>query len=200
MLSSTLKKSELRQIYLDKRKSLTSEELKSYSRSITDNFLAAFNLQQMKTVHCFLPIAKFKEINTFPLIEHFLQLGIEVLVPKIINGEMISVKYDGKNQLIKNSWGILEPESCIDESANKIDIVISPLLYCDDSGNRVGYGKGFYDQFFAKINADALKVGINYFKPSQSISDCFINDIPLDYLVTPVEVLSFLGRMSKFTK
>lgn len=191
MLSTSLTKAEIRHIYLDKRKSLESDELKSLSQLITDNFLAAFNLEQKKTVHCFLPIAKFNEINTFPLIEHFLQLGIEVLVPKIINGEMISVKYDRKNQLIENSWGILEPESYIDESANKIDIVITPLLYCDDSGNRVGYGKGFYDQFFAKINADALKVGVNYFKPSQSISDCFLNDIPLDYLVTPVEVLSF---------
>jgi 5-formyltetrahydrofolate cyclo-ligase len=32
------------------------------------------------------------------------------------------------------------------------DYVITPLLYCDSFGNRVGYGKGFYDQFFQTIN------------------------------------------------
>ena len=28
------------------------------------------------------------------------------------------------------------------------DYVVTPLLYSDDKGNRVGYGKGFYDAFF----------------------------------------------------
>ena len=66
-----------------------------------------------------------------------------------------------------------------------------PLLYCDDSGNRVGYGKGFYDGFFENLDKDVKKIGVNFFPPKENIEDVFQKDVPLDYLVTPVEVLSF---------
>ncbi|WP_332020468.1 5-formyltetrahydrofolate cyclo-ligase, partial [Kaistella sp.] len=75
-----------------------------------------------------------------------------------------------------------------------------PLLYCDQQGNRVGYGKGYYDGFFETVNVETLKIGISFFGPDEEIDDLRENDIPLDYLVTPAEVLSFLGAASKSTK
>ena len=78
--------------------------------------------------------------------------------------------------------------------------VIVPLLYCDNQGNRVGYGKGFYDNFLKNINSDVLKIGINYFSPQEKIDDIRKEDIPLDYLVTPTEILSFSGFTSNSTK
>jgi 5-formyltetrahydrofolate cyclo-ligase len=59
---------------------------------------------------------------------------------------------------------------------------------------RVGYGKGFYDQFFENIPAKTKKIGVNYFNPEENIDDVRDNDIPLDYLVTPTAVLSFFGE------
>ena len=85
-------------------------------------------------------------------------------------------------------------------SAGDFDYVLTPLLYCDRSGNRVGYGKGFYDGFFETVNSKTLKIGLNFFGPNEIIDDIWKNDIPLDYLITPTEVLSFLGIASKSTK
>jgi len=79
----------------------------------------------------------------------------------------------------------------------KFDIVITPLLYCDNQGNRVGYGKGFYDIFFSKIDRSTLKVGVSFFPPVALISDVSQQDVPLDYLVTPTEVLSFISKSMK---
>ncbi|MFN3446520.1 MAG: 5-formyltetrahydrofolate cyclo-ligase, partial [Bacteroidia bacterium] len=81
----------------------------------------------------------------------------------------------------------------------KIDMVLVPLLAFDEAGFRVGYGKGFYDDFFTSLNSDCIKIGVNFFPPCEEIDDLREKDIALDYLVTPAEVLSF-GLPSKSTK
>ena len=74
------------------------------------------------------------------------------------------------------------------------DYVITPLLYCDASGNRIGYGKAFTTNF-CRINHDVKKIGVNYFSPTDSIDDVSLQDVKLDYLVTPTEVLSLVVHL-----
>ena len=81
----------------------------------------------------------------------------------------------------------------------KYDIIITPLLYCDNQGNRVGYGKGFYDRFFMKAKTQ-IKIGLSFFPPNEEIADISEADIPLDYLVTPEGVFEFSSFKSKSIK
>lgn len=82
-------------------------------------------------------------------------------------------------------------------SREEFDYVITPLLYCDVLGNRVGYGKGFYDRLFQNIHPKTVKIGVNYFSPNEIVADCNWYDVKLDYLVTPTEVLSFESKLTK---
>ena len=183
-------KAELRKLYLEKRKTLSNDEVLILSKKILENFILQFNVIENQSVHVFLPIKKFNEIETKFLIEYFWKRKVNVFVPKIFKNKIISVKLTPETVLKENSWGILEPISNENECSN-FDFVITPLLYCDRKGNRIGYGKGFYDEFFRTINADAKKIGVNYFPPIESIDDVSDFDVKLDYLVTPVETLSF---------
>ena len=114
----------------------------------------------------------------------------------MVQNEIKTIQLKPDTPLKENDWGILEPEDDFVEDI-KYDIVITPLLYCDNNGNRVGYGKGFYDMFFSKIDHHALKVGVSFFPPEALISDVSEQDVPLDYLVTPTEVLSFMSKSIK---
>ena len=183
-------KAELRKLYLEKRKTLSNDEVLILSKKILENFILQFNVIENQSVHVFLPIKKFNEIETKFLIEYFWKRKVNVFVPKIFKNKIISVKLTPETVLKENSWGILEPISNENECSN-FDFVITPLLYCDKKGNRIGYGKGFYDEFFKTINADAKKIGVNYFPPIESIDDVSDLDVKLDYLVTPLETLSF---------
>ena len=183
-------KAELRKLYLEKRKTLSNDEVLMLSEKILENFILQFNVIENQSVHVFLPIKKFNEIETKFLIEYFWKRKVNVFVPKIFKNKIISVKLTPETVLKENSWGILEPISNENECSN-FDFVITPLLYCDRKGNRIGYGKGFYDEFFKIINADAKKIGVNYFLPIEFIDDVSDFDVKLDYLVTPVETLSF---------
>ena len=72
------------------------------------------------------------------------------------------------------------------------DLILVPLLGFDKKGNRVGYGKGFYDRFLAKCRSDVLKVGVSFFEPTDRISDVSPFDIRLDYCITPARVWKML--------
>ncbi|WP_411811411.1 5-formyltetrahydrofolate cyclo-ligase [Chryseobacterium scophthalmum] len=189
-----MKKSELRKIYLEKRKNLSQDEISLLSKRIFKNFINYFKPVSDQKIHIFIPIEKFKEINTQIFIDYFLSRNIKIFVPKIVDTKLISVEIFSDTQFETNNWGISEPVSNEDSEVLDFDFVITPLLYCDFKGNRVGYGKGFYDQFFENISKDSKKIGVNYFNPDDMIDDVWENDIPLDYLVTPIEVLSFSSK------
>ncbi|WP_294303663.1 5-formyltetrahydrofolate cyclo-ligase [uncultured Chryseobacterium sp.] len=188
-----MKKSELRKIYLGKRKSLSDADLFQCSNDIFKNFIHHFKACPGQKIHIFIPIEKFREVNTQIFISYFLSRKIRVFVPKIVETKLISVEIFVHSKFELNQWGISEPVSDRDSGILDFDFVITPLLYCDRQGNRVGYGKGFYDGFFEKVSEETKKIGVNYFNPDENIDDIREEDIPLDYLVTPDEVLSFSG-------
>ena len=185
-----MKKQDLRKKYLEKRKTLSTDEVLLLSEKIYKNFILQFNVIENQDVHIFLPIEKFNEIETKFFLEYFWSKNVNVFVPKIHQNKIISVRFSPETTLKENSWGILEPISNENECSG-FDFVITPLLYCDKKGNRIGYGKGFYDEFFKTINADAKKIGVNFFPPIDFIDDVSGFDVKLDYLVTPEETLSF---------
>lgn len=186
-------KADLRKKYMEKRKTLSKDEVLSFSNDIFKNFQAYFQLKPGDKVHLFIPIDKFKEVKTEFFIDYCLQNAIRVFVPKVVGEHLISVEIFENTAFETNHWGISEPVSSIDSAVLDFDYVLTPLLYCDSAGNRVGYGKGFYDSFFENISSTSKKIGVNYFNPEDMIDDVREEDIPLDYLVTPTEVLSFLG-------
>jgi 5-formyltetrahydrofolate cyclo-ligase len=71
-------------------------------------------------------------------------------------------------------------------------VVFVPLLAFDTTGNRVGYGKGFYDAFLSNVKPETIKIGLSFFEAETSIADVFENDVKLDYCVTPKKIYAFL--------
>lgn len=193
-------KTELRHRYLAERLKLSDDEVSQLSLQIFRNFLTTFSPDKSDIIHCFIPLTEKNEVNTQPFFNYFFENKIAVVVPKIFDHKIIAVPITRETVLVKQKWGISEPESNEDFGADSLTHIIVPLLYADPKGNRVGYGKGFYDAFFAGANPEALKIGVNFFPPVEEIDDMWENDVPLDYLVTPTEVLSFGNGASKLTK
>ncbi len=195
-----MRKAEIRKYYLEQKKRFNADEIKVLSEQIFNQFTDAFDLKANQKVHCFLSIPEKGEVDTQFFLDYFTKNNIRVFVPKVVEGKLIALEITEQTSFITNSWGIKEPADTEDACVNQFDLVITPLLYADKMGNRVGYGKGFYDKFFTEINSDATKVGVSFFPPNEEVEDFSEYDVPLDYLVTPTEVLSFTDFESKFTK
>jgi len=91
----------------------------------------------------------------------------------------------------KNSYNIPEPVDGIEISNDNLEVVFIPLLAFDTLGNRVGYGKGFYDRFLANCKPETIKIGLSFFEAETEITDVFESDVKLDYCVTPEKIYSF---------
>ena len=91
----------------------------------------------------------------------------------------------------KNKYNIYEPVDGLEVPNAKIEVVFVPLLAYDKKGNRVGYGKGFYDNFLSKCKDDVIKIGLSFFEPEEAIDAISPTDIRLDYCVTPTSLFNF---------
>lgn len=188
-------KKELREIYLEKRKTLTPEDIEHYSEQVAEMFFRHFELEKINYLHCFLPIERFNEIDT-KLIFHQVWTAfshIETIVPRIDfeKGEIENLMFTPVTELVENAWMIHEPTHNELVQSEKIDAVLIPLLCFDKEGFRVGYGKGFYDKFLQNCRADCLKIGLSYFPPVEKIADIDEFDVKLDYCLTPNEIYKF---------
>jgi 5-formyltetrahydrofolate cyclo-ligase len=99
----------------------------------------------------------------------------------------------------KNKYGIKEPIYQINDlrSADKLDVVITPLVGFDQQGNRLGMGGGYYDRTFSfkhQNNAGRQQKTpflIGYAYDFQHINKLPAEDwdIPLDGIVTESGIL-----------
>ena len=78
-------KAELRKKYMQKRKALSIDEAFLLSEKIFKNFIEYFKPSQNQKIHIFIPIEKFREVNTQIFVSYFLSRKIRVFVPKIVD-------------------------------------------------------------------------------------------------------------------
>ncbi|MFD1769564.1 5-formyltetrahydrofolate cyclo-ligase [Sphingobacterium suaedae] len=187
-------KAELRKHYRAIRSSLTEQETNRFNEQIISHLLA-FSWEDVRYVHCFLPIGRHKEPDMWAFMdivqERFPNLQMVVSRSNVIDFSMVHYLFSRSLILTENEWGIVEPLDGERVVESLLDVVLVPLLVADDRGNRVGYGKGFYDRFLARCRPDCVKIGISFFEPVELITDVDTLDIPLDKLVTPLSVFDF---------
>ena len=185
-------KNELRNKYRALRASLTSQDIEEKSLQIA-NQLLQLSVWDYSFYHIFLSIIESREVQTEPILSILNGLDKNVVIPKTnIENQSLTHYLLTDNTLIrKNQWNIPEPVDGIQISPEQIKVVFIPLLAFDIKGNRVGYGKGFYDRFLVQCKPETVKIGLSFFEAEMSISDAKGHDIKLDYCVTPKRILSF---------
>ena len=181
-----MKKKELRKIYKQKRKKLSTVEVESFQESIYQQIFE-FDFLSINTIHVFLSIERLLEINTNPIIDFLLLKNktIVVSVSDFSSNTLTHYLFDRNTKLKESSFGIPEPINGIEIDPKEIDLVFVPLLISDKKKYRVGYGKGFYDRFLAECRTDVKTIGLNFFKPIDEIEDPNEFDIPLHQVIYP---------------
>lgn len=185
-------KKELRQKYKALRQNLTITEIENLSLAIANNVLK-LPIWEKTYFHVFLPIEEQKEVNTEFILHLLSGKDKEIVVSKsdFETRNMTHFLLTDNTKIKKNEYNIPEPVDGIEVPDTKIDVVFVPLLAFDKKGNRVGYGKGFYDKFLSQCKPETVKIGLSFYEAEELISDVLENDVLLDYCVTPKEVYAF---------
>lgn len=174
-----LNKNEIRKLCKQKRDELYfSGECDRISKLITDRILKLDDFLCAKNVMLFHPLKK--EINLLGLLS---ANDKNFYFPKCSAKNMFACPINNNDDtcFTKGAFGIMEPKTSAVDDVSIIDIVIAPALCVDMSLNRLGYGGGFYDRFFANENLRAKKIAVI---AQQLITEKLpfeIYDIPVDY-------------------
>ena len=189
-------KSEIRPIQRQWRATLSEEDVNLRSRLMADTFLSDIRLKEGAYCHIFLPITKWNEPNTWLLIHslwsEYPSINVVVSKSNFSNYSMQNYILRPDTSLSINRYGIPEPVEAEQVDDQQLDMVVMPLLAIDVQGNRVGYGKGFYDRMLDECSPDIRKIGFGFHEQFiDKVTDSKAHDAKLDAFVSEQKTTYF---------
>ncbi len=190
-----MEKVELRQQLRTRLLAMSPEQRKEKSRKACRNLIATAQFQNASIIMMFLSLPH--EVDTSDAILQAWQLGKTVAVPKISwrQRHMIPVQISSLDTgFSTGAWGLRNPTAGVSIPFGEIDLVVTPGLGYDRSGNRLGRGGSFYDRFFANKDLRACRCGLAFAEQVMEVIPTTESDEPVEWLVTDEEVVQCDGQ------
>jgi 5-formyltetrahydrofolate cyclo-ligase len=183
-------KKEIRAYIKNKKAFLTEKEIRELSDIIKGKLETEFAYSNCSHLFCYVSFNQ--EVLTTNIIIEAMAKSKKIAVPKIVKNEMKFFYIESLEDLQPGTLGILEPVSGEEAipSNNNTNLILVPGLAFDKNKNRIGYGKGYYDQFFEKYSKVPMtKIALAYdFQVLEQIPhETF--DIKVDKVLTNIEIV-----------
>ncbi|AWN38553.1 5-formyltetrahydrofolate cyclo-ligase [Methylobacterium radiodurans] len=175
-------KAELRRAALARRDALSADHRETASRRVAEAVLAMPALAQARLVGAFWPIRS--EIDPRPIAEGLFARGQRVVLPQVTPEGLVFREWCVGEALVKGGFGLSEPRA--DLPPLDPDALVVPLAAFDRQGQRIGYGRGYYDGAITRLSAlhPVLTVGIAFACQEVDHVPAEPHDRPLDHVVT----------------
>lgn len=184
----------LRKEILEKRNNIELIKKEEIDNKILNKFYESKYYKEAEKI--FIYISYDSEINTREIIYKALKDNKKIYVPRteFKTRHMDAVEIKSLDNLVESRYGILEPSKEAPHiEPNKLDLIVVPGVGFDRSGGRMGYGAGFYDRYFKKINEENLnkiiKLALAYELQMLDKVPMDEQDVPVDYIITENEFI-----------
>lgn len=175
-----------------RRRALTSAQQIESAQQAANRMLAYPPVVMAHAVAVFLSFDG--ELDTQPLIEQLWRAGKNVYLPVLhpfSPGNLLFLHYHPHSELVVNRLKIQEPALDVRDvlPLSQLDVLITPLVAFDETGQRLGMGGGFYDRTLQNWQSHSL-MPVGYAHDCQRVEKLQIEewDIPLPAVVTPSKV------------
>lgn len=182
---------QIRQQTRRRRRALTPEQQTLFALHAADRMMAYPPVLRAHTVAAFLSFDG--ELDTQPLIEQLWRAGKRVYLPVLhpfSPGNLLFLHYHPGSNLVVNRLKIHEPKLDVRDvlPLSQLDVLITPLVAFDASGQRLGMGGGFYDRTLQNWRQYHLQP-VGYAHDCQQVEALPTEqwDIPLPAVVTPAK-------------
>ncbi|MDD7177473.1 MAG: 5-formyltetrahydrofolate cyclo-ligase [Lachnospiraceae bacterium] len=182
-----IQKSEIRKQKKAKRDGLTGEERRKRSHQICEALWQSPLLQEAQAVYCYAPVGS--EVDIWELVERMWAAGKRLAFPRVLEAAVPDMEFfevKSRQELKEGAFHVEEPET---DGRAPVDwkgaLVLVPGVAFDRAGARCGYGKGYYDRYFAS-HPELVRVGVAFeCQLSEKLSDCCEEtDVRLEYVQT----------------
>ncbi|MBA6416812.1 5-formyltetrahydrofolate cyclo-ligase [Colwellia sp. 6M3] len=142
-------RNQIRQLIRTKRQNLSHIDQKELSGDLLTQLTQRTDVLTAKNIAVYL--ANDGELDPMLFIHWCWQQNKNIYLPVIhpfSPGNLLFLHYHQNSEMQSNKYGILEPKLDVRliKSINDIDIIFTPLVAFDLTGNRLGMGGGFYDR------------------------------------------------------
>ena len=167
-------KKALRATILTARDAMPDDARKWASESITQRLIALDAYRDATRVLTYMSFGK--ELDTQHFFDQILRDRKVAVLPRIDKStkSLKLHRVESRADLVDGIWGIREPR--LDAplmDISDIDMVLMPGLAFDRTGNRLGYGAGFYDRLLANSADKPVRVAAAF--------DCqWVDAVPVD--------------------
>ena len=183
-MSVNIQKTALRKHLLEKRDAISAELRDILSKNIHQNLKHISSYINSQNIACYFPIGS--EVDTYAIMLDILRQNKCLLLPRIVNDNLMFYNVPSLEKLEKGNFGIMEPkDSC--KKAAEINCVLIPTVGVSKAGIRLGYGKGYYDRFLSSTNA--VKISLTYSKQIIKSIPSDSHDIKMNWIITEDEYI-----------
>lgn len=162
-------KADIRKRILAKREALSSLEVIKKSEMITGLLLSRKEYQDARNIFLYLDFRN--EVSTQFIWKDAIKAKKKVFAPKVTKDGMNFYEIFDEDSVAKGYYGIREPVSS-NRTDEREGLMLIPGSVFDRKGNRIGYGKGFYDVY--------LNHNPNFFKFALAFSFQVVDQIPVE--------------------
>ena len=154
----------LRKVALSLRSNLTETMQDEFSSEIGRKAVEYILAKGFRKVHSYLSYRS--EVETLDIIKELLAHALQVSVPIVVqdngNETLSHSVIENISDIKPGRYGIPVPRSIQIADLSNLDAVLIPVVAFDNSGMRLGYGKGFYDRFLSSIRPGVERIGLAY--------------------------------------
>lgn len=181
-------KKTLRQSMLLRRSQLSASDVRSASRTIQARFIELPAFAGAGLLGLYAPIRN--EVATSLVMQTALSMGKTVHYPAVSGAELEFRVVKELTSLQEGVFGILEPDTrCSVKDPTEFDLVVVPGVAFDLQGNRIGYGKGYYDKVLHHMEGSGKLVAFCYdFQLVEEIAG-EPHDVLMDMIITEKRVI-----------
>lgn len=180
-----MNKKEVRKLIREKRESLSADYINSASMNIFKLLKDSNYLDKLNNIMSYLDFKN--EVKTDRINDWIKSNSKKLYLPRVIDKEnMIIIEDNGEFSL--SPFGNREPIGS--EYEGNIDLIIVPGVAFDKFGNRIGFGRGYYDRFFNKY-PNAKRVAIAFEIQIVEEIETDIYDKKIDILITEKNIYKF---------
>ena len=127
------------------------------------------------------------EVPTEAIFNQLRQRKYRTYFPRVTSGMVEFVRVDVWSEMELGAWGIPEPKSGKAEPVGGMDAIVVPGLAFDESGVRMGFGKGYYDR--ALQGFVGRKIGLAYDFQVLDAIPRVVTDLVCDWIVTETRLI-----------
>lgn len=135
-----------------------------------------------------------QEVDIRPVLGEWAVGGRAVALPRVEGPHLVAREWKPGAALEESRFHLMEPAA----SARRVDpeligVVVVPGVAFDAAGNRLGFGRGYYDRFLAQATK-AIRVGVCFTQQVVSGLPVEVGDEPMDWLISPGRTIETCRR------